>query len=179
MFNWFKKCIKEALEIDKTMNKIYYGKTENICRYESNTNDCDLVQQLKEKQSALRIIEKDIKTYREYNLSIVQYTKSFLKSLESCGFKMDRYYGESPYMFCASSYREENKHSAVDDMFESFYGVQILETALYDISLKDIDNVYNELKAIKQRYMILEEKEIAAKALRQDIKNIKTKLGIE
>ena len=36
-----------------------------------------------------------------------------------------------------------------------------------------------ELKAIKQRYMILEEKEIAAKALRQDIKNIKTKLGIE
>lgn len=173
MFKWFKKCIKEAQKLDKAINETYRG---NACKHESDTNDCNLVQQLKEKQSALRIIENDIKAYSEYDLSIVQHTKSFLKSLESCGFKMDKYYGESPYVFCASSC---NKCSAVDNMFKGFYGVQRLEKALCDVSLEEIDNVYNELKAIKQKRMVLEEKEAAAKAIRQDIVNIKMKLGIE
>ena len=175
MFNWFKKCIKEAQELDNAMNKIYRGKVEDTCKHESATNDCGLVQQLKEKQSALRIIENDIKAYSKYDLSIAQHTKSFLKSLELCGFKMDKYYGKSSIW----SYKEKDDYGAVDYMFNESYGVQILERALSDVSLENIDNVFNELRAIKQKCMILEEKEAAAKALKQDIKNIKIKLGIE
>jgi hypothetical protein len=174
MFNWFKKCINEAQELDNAMNNIYRGKTENVCRHESDTNDCNLVQQLKEKQSALRTIENDIKAYSKYDLSIVQQTKSFLKSLESCGLKMDKYYRQSLYWFD----KEKDDCGAVSSMFEH-YGAQIIEKALYDFSLEDINNIFNELKSLKQKTMILEEKEAAASALRQDIANIKMKLGIE
>lgn len=173
MFNWFKKCIKESQKLDKTINEIYRRETKNVCRYESDTNDCNLVQQLKEKQSALRTIENDIKAYSKYDLTIVQYTKSFLKSLESCGLRMDKHYRRYPYRF-----NNEEDCGVVGYMFEH-YGAQILEEALYNVSLKDIDNVFNELKSLKQKAMILEEKEAAASALRQDIANIKTKLGIE
>lgn len=172
MFNWIKRCIKEAQKLDNAMNETYRG---NACKHESDTNDCNLVQQLKEKQSALRIIENDIKAYSKYDLSIAQHTKSFLKSLESHGFKMDKYYKSLLWSY----YEEKDDCGAVYNMFKEGYGVQILERALCDVSFKDIDNIFNELKAIKQRCVILEEKEAAAKALRQDIKNIKTKLGIE
>ena len=174
MFNWFKKCIKESQKLDKAMNNIYRGKIENVCRHESDTNDCNLVQQLKEKQSALRTIENDIKAYSTYDLSIVQQTKSFLQSLESCGLKMDKYYRQSLYWFD----KEKDDCGAVGYMFEH-YGAPIIEKALYDFSLEDIDNIFNELKSLKQKTMILEEKEAAASALRQDIANIKMKLGIE
>lgn len=166
--NWLKQTIKDAQEIDKAIKAEDNNLEQNVCvcKYESNTSDCSLVQQLKEKQANKKAVDNDIKSYEKYDLSIVQYVRKFLTTLEEHNFCMDKHYRFSG-------------EGAVDFMFNNFCGVGRLEEALYYISNDDIDNMAKELKSLKQRTIIINELKSVSKALENDIADIKEKLGIE
>lgn len=165
MLNFIKRCIKESQELDNVVKGV-----QNACQYESSTSDCNLVQQLKEKQAAKKVIDDEIKAYEQYDLSIVYYVKKFFKILEQCGFQMDKTHHYSG---------RYNTDGYVDFMFSNYFGISILDKALYYMSEYDIDNFSNELKAFKQRSMIIEERKTISNTLAKDIADIKTKLGIE
>ena len=147
MFNWLKNLAKK----------------QTTCIYESDTNDCSLIQQLKEKQEIKKVIKNDIESYIKYDPSTVSYIRKFLLALEKQGFLMGFHYGDSK----------------IDSTFNGLNGVKKVAGALDDISIDDIDNMINELKNLKQRVVTLSEKISALKAIDDDIINIKRKLEIE
>ena len=158
MINLLKNIFKKVQKSDSA--------SQGICKYESATNDCSLIQQLKEKQAEARVIESEIKSYDKDDLSIISHVIDFLRTLEQYGFRMND--------FKAFGYSED-----VDRMFVHYNEVSILERALYNMSTSDIDSIANELKSLKQKTVTLEEKNSALEAVNKDIANIKTRLGIE
>lgn len=166
----FNKPIKEANELDTAMKELKNVSEQSICEFESNTNDCSLVQQLKEKQAIKRIVDADIKAYNTHNYSSVQKFRHFLLALEENGFRMNNVYVTKQF--------DALKNSEINNMFLR-EGTRRLEYVLDSFSLDDIDNIANELKALKQKIIIVEEKKATSNVLANDIANIKAKLGID
>ena len=147
MFNWLKRTNKEEVP--------------NICKYESSTGDCSLIQQLKEKQAAKKKIDEDIKAYESNSPLIAQSIRKFFIALEKRGLEMDHYYHR------------------VDKMFDHHYATCIVANALYDLSLEDVESLISEIQSIKQKAVVLEEKRLKSQVLGQNIADIKERLGIE
>ncbi len=157
MFKWLKKCVEESQNFDTAMSKA----TQNTCKHESDTGDCSLIQQLKEKQAIERMIKNDIKELEKDDISTIKCTYNLLHSLYH-------------FLFYRIPCRENF------EMFcNNFAVVRMVESSLHDVSIKDIDNIANELKTLKQRTSILAEKRSALKVIQADINDIKSRLGIE
>ena len=60
--NWIIN-IKRADELDTTISEL--SSEKNICKFESDTSDCSLVQELKSKQAMKKIVDADLWA-REY-----------------------------------------------------------------------------------------------------------------
>lgn len=167
----FNKSTKEAKKLDTAMKELKSVHEQSICEFESNTNDCSLVQQLKEKQTMKRIVDADIKAYNNHSNATIQKFWHFLITLEKNGFKMNSN---------SNSYRmfPVQEKSDIRDIF-IIEGTYRLERVLDSFTLDDINDIFNELMALKQKTIVIEEKQAVSKALVKDIDDIKTKLGIE
>lgn len=131
---------------------------ENVLEYQCN--DCNLVQILKDKQAVRKEIYKDIESYNnKKNIASMPNTIKLCISMEKHGFIMDKYLSPTK-----KNYKDN---------------ITILEEVLKLFSFDDIDNVAKELKGLKQRGIIINEKKMELDALDQDIVDIKMKLGIE
>ena len=162
---FFSKSVKTSKEVDTTMNELKNTVEKFICKYEGNTNECSLIKELKSKQAMKKTIEDCIKSYDNHSNTNVENIWRFLATLEKNGFRMNS---------DAHSYNS----SDINEMF-IHEGTYRLEHALNYFSLTDIDNIANELKALKQNTIIVREKKAVLKALEDDIADIKNKLGIE
>lgn len=157
MFKLFNKLARASQSIDITSIEA----NQNICRHESNTSDCSLVQQLKEKQAAKREIDDYIKAYENNAPHITCHLQKFFMALESYGFEMDYF------------------HQSVDRLFRYNYAAVVIEKALHDLSIDDVNHLTSEIISLKQKAYVLEEKRESSKVLGQEIADIKDKLGIE
>ena len=170
MFNkiksWIANCIKTSNELDKSTNELNNVSEQNICKFESDTSDCSLIQELKSKQEIKKIVDDDIKEYDSHGNDNIQKFLNFLITMENSGFRMN------------VSSRIWSDVSDIRDMFNR-EGTFRLEVVLDSFSLDDIDDIANEIKALKQKMIIVKEKRAYSNALAKDISDIKVKLGID
>lgn len=162
MFKWLKKCVEESQNFDAAMSETIMNEaTQNTCKHESDASDCSLIRQLKEKQAIERTIKNDIKELEKDDIFTIECTCHLLHSLYH-------------FLFNRIPCREN-----FDKICNDFAVVRMVEDSLCDFSIRDIDNIANELKILKQRDSILAEKRSALKAIQANINDIKSKLGIE
>lgn len=141
-----------------------------ICRHESSTHECNLIQILKEKQTELKLLINEISSYEteiDNSKSISKFIE-FLELLESSGLKMGN-----------SAYPNYPNSKIIRSILSTSYGMYEFNNALDYLSISDIDLIANELKNLKQNHKVLFEKRAIKKQLIQDIEDIKEKLGIE
>lgn len=166
MFKWIKNIILQIKELNDSLNEVNqsneFNQNEEKCRFESQTKDCNLLQLLKEKQKIKNIIDTDIKNFSQCDISVINSFARFIKILENYGLELGK-----------------TQCEVKSDKFFSYCGFKMIENALQFITLEDIDNMANDLKTLKQKNIILNEKRVIQENLLQEIKEIKEKLGIE
>ena len=143
---------------------------ENKCNYENSTGDCGLIQKLKDLQSQKKEVDAKIKSYEQNQQVTFSSFFELLVKMEDHDFEMG--YDYSRYL------GPEGKRSRIKQSFNSF-GVNRFELVINQIPNKDIDQIYYELKAIKNKANFLCELQQQSSALGTEIKNIKDILGIE
>jgi hypothetical protein len=130
---------------------------EPICKHEGNTNNCDLVEKLKEKQRQRRIILNELSVEDSRGHTIQKFAH-LLKCMEDEGFEMSNW-----------------EYSRVKWLFQFNHAIKRIERALNKIELEDIDDIAAELKALKG----LEGKRKQLETIDKEILLIKASLGIE
>lgn len=134
------------------------------CVCEGNNEHCDLVLKLREKQALKKEIEDKINAFNKDNSELINFFK-FLKALENKGFIMEEHiYNYNIYGY---NYDYDKKN------------MRILEWTIQEHSSADIFRIIEELRTYKNKELIIREKQRALKVVEDDIKNIKSKLGIE
>lgn len=126
--------------------------------------DCELVQQLKEKQAKLKEIDKNLVDFQS-GKNMPNFI-NFLIALENYGLHLGNYYN------CYSG-----DGSKLKDYFKS--NMLYLERALIDVTIEDIDDICNEMKSIKQVQASVEALNLKRAQLTNEITKIKKKLGID
>ena len=159
----------------KLVNNMLWFKKKEIettkCAYESSTGDCSLIQRLKDLQAQKKEIDAKIKSYEEKCPATLSSFIELLVKMEDCRFEMGR--EDRSYL------QPGVRVSRIKRSFSDFCGVGRFEHVIGQVTDRDIDNIYNELKAIKHRTNFLHELQQQAAALAEEIKNIKDTLGIE
>ena len=120
---------------------------------------CDLVLQLREKQALKKDIEDKIYALNIDSMPPLFNFVDFLRTLERNGFVLDR----------------NTRHSIV---FKDT-NIDILKHTIRQYSSADIFRITEELKTYGNKADIINEKRRALKTVKDDIKDIKSKLGIE
>ena len=130
------------------------------CYCDAGNDNCDLVLKLREKQALKKEIEDKINTFNKDNSELINFFK-FLKALDNKGFAMEKgLYGYDVY-----GYSKRN--------------MSILKYVIDECSSTDIFRITEELKTYKTNTYVIAEMKRTLKATEDDIKNIKSKLGIE
>jgi hypothetical protein len=139
-----------------------------MCQHVGGTEDCSLVQKLRELQLTKKDVDNQIATYEKCDKSVAPKTIDLIVALheDSCAL---------PYWNPHSYYSYTEK---VRSHFD-YYGSKVLEWPLSKFTIDDIEEMCNELKLVKRRTEILEEKRELSKKLTEQIKEIKDTLGIE
>lgn len=141
------------------------------CNFESSTNDCSLVQKLKEKQTTKRGIDEKIKAFEQHEPAVIDKLLEFLLLLESNRFEMG--------MECRSYHMPGAYNSGVKRTFYDHYSMLRLERVIAQVTESDLDAIHAELKSMKNRVSVLGELHQQSSALADEIKVIKAQLGIE
>lgn len=141
------------------------------CQFESNNNDCSLIQQLKEKQTTKRGIDEKIKAFEQHEPAVIDKLLEFLLLLESNRFEMG--------MECRSYHMPGAYNSGVKRTFYDHYSMLRLERVIAQVTESDLDAIHAELKSMKNRVNVLGELHQQSSALADEIKVIKAQLGIE
>lgn len=148
----FKKLFKKNTKSTEIIKEVVMP-----CSCNRNNEHCDLVLKLRECQDLKNKIKNEITTLSENSRELISKFIYFLKALEESGLRMGSY---DKWMF--------NEHS-----------IRIVEYTLHEYSSADIFRITEELRTYKSKEDIISEKRRALKAVEDDIKNIKSKLGIE
>ena len=127
------------------------------CTCEGNNEHCDLILQLRKHQDLEKKIKNEIETLNKDGRALICDFINFLKKLEENGLYMGGYNNWMSY--------ERNIH--------------IVQSTIQEYSSVDIFRITEELKTYKNKDDIVCEKQRVLKAVEDDIKNIKSKLGIE
>lgn len=127
------------------------------CACDGSNEHCDLVLKLRECQDLKKMISQEIEILNKDNQELISNFINFIYEFEKRGLIMGCY----------------NFHST------SERNIGIIEWTLHEHSSADIFRITEELKTYKNKDDIICEKQRALKAVEEDIKNIKTKLGIE
>ena len=142
-----------------------------ICGFMSTNESCSLVQQLKDKQAEKREIDNKIKAFEQSEPVVLEKFIELLLRLEKANFEMK------------ADYRSYHKpgvyNSRVKDTFNGYYGVQRFEGVIDQMPDTDIDTIYTELKAVKNRASVLSGLRQQSLALAEEIEKVKDQLGIE
>lgn len=150
----FKRLFKRNVKSNTEHTK----ETTIPCTCEGSNEHCDLVLQLREKQALRKEIEDKINAFNKDDSELINLV-TFLQALESKGFTMEKY-GWNAY-----GYDERN--------------MRILKHVIDEYSSANIFRITEELKSYKNNTYVVAEMERALKAVEDDIKDIKSKLGIE
>ena len=137
-----------------------------ICQFESDNNDCSLIQQLKEKQAELKEVNLKIDQLSKHSGDVLCIFVKLFDALEDCGLEMNSY-----------QIRYSTYSSIRDEL--SRYGTIKIEKAIDCLSIEDIDDISNELKTLKERINNMENLKSQRAQLNNEITEIKNKLGIE
>ena len=141
-------------------NTKFTENTEEVvvpCTCEGNNEHCDLILQLRKYQDLEKKIENEIETLNKDGHALIFNFINLLKKLEENGLYMGGY---NNWMFC-----ERSTH--------------IVKSTIQEYSSADIFRITEELKTYKNKDDIICEKQRALKSVKDDIKDIKSKLGIE
>lgn len=150
----FKKIIDYLKVPDKPIQDMM-----EVCKYESDNKECNLIQQLKNKQSDCKKLSIEIKTLRNIESSCTQGIYAFFQSLNQTGFG--------------------NIHFGYDVRSISNLEISILANALQHMSQPMFNKLVDELKTLRDQNNILVEKQNQLSNLQKDVAQIKTQLGIE
>lgn len=140
----------------------------SMCQHIGGTADCSLVQRLRELQLTKKDVDTQIATYEKCDKSVAPKTINFIVALHEDSSALPYWNPHSYY-----SYTEK-----VSNHF-NYYGARVLEFPLSKFTIEDIEDICNELKLVKRRTEVLEEKRELSKNLTTQIKEIKDALGIE
>lgn len=134
-------------------------KPAEVCKFESDTEDCSLISQLREKQRQHDILKSIINNLEKNKQECIQCTYHFLESLGNDGIDFTpKYIGRAriPYcdwnrLYCSVTYVLRQMS---DDMLNKF--INELKTLKYkdDVVSKkrsELENLENEIAAIKQQ----------------------------
>ena len=146
----FKNLFKRSIEIKEVTIP---------CTCESDNEHCDLILQLRKCQDLRKVIKNEIEVLNNNNHELIFNFIGLLKTLEANGLRMDRYH-------------EWFNHNICDY-------IPLIEFTIDNYSSADIFRITEELRTYKNKADIVCEKQRALKAVEDDIKKIKTKLGIE
>lgn len=161
MIDMFKKLFKKNAK----SNTEHIKEVAVPCVCEGSNEHCDLVLQLREKQVLRKNIEDEIDALNKDGAESMFNFVKFLKALENAGFIMEKHiYNYNIYGY---NYDYDKRN------------MRILERAIQEHSSVDIFRITEELRTYKNKELIISEKQRALKAVEDDIKNIKSKLGIE
>lgn len=134
-------------------NKLF-NKNTVPCACEGNSEHCDLIIQLREKQAVSKGIKDEIETLNKNRQKSLNDFVDFLKVIDSvCTYRECRW----------------------DDYFRE----DILEQVINKDSFANIIKVIDALSTYKNNMCLIAEKQKVLKAVEDDIKEIKSKLGIE
>lgn len=134
-----------------------------ICGFMSTNESCSLVKQLKDKQAEKREIDNKIKAFEQSEPVVLEKFIELLLRLEKAGFEM----------------RMDYRNSRIKDTFNGYYGIQRFEGVIDQVPDTDIDAIYIELKAVKNRASVLSGLRQQSSVLAEEVKKIKDQLGIE
>lgn len=148
----FKRLFKKKSEPLSNMNEVTIP-----CACDRDNEHCDLILQLRKCQDLRKRIKDEIEIFDKDNCELLDNFFNFLKKLELSNFRMNSYNG----------------------WIENERNFQSLKYTIDLCSSGDIFRMTEELKTYKNKTDIVCEKQRALKAVEDDIKNIKTKLGIE
>lgn len=148
----FKKLFKKNAESTKNVKEVVVP-----CVCDGDNEHCDLILQLRKYQDLRKEIKDEIEILNKSGQESLAHTIRFLEELEANGFHMNRL---DRWVNCESN-------------------IFILEAIIDKHSSGDIFRMAEELKTYRNKTDIICEKQRALKAVEDDIKKIKSKLGIE
>lgn len=149
MFKWL---FKKNTELTENTKEVAVQ-----CACDGNTEHCDLILRLRKYQDLEKKIKNEIETLNKDTYQLICNFINLLKKFEDNGL----------YMGCFGN------------LLSSESNIHIIEDTIKEYSSSDIFRITEELKTYKNKDDIICEKQRALKAVEDDIKNIKTKLGIE
>lgn len=150
----FKRLFKKNTESTENTEEVIIP-----CACEGEREHCDLILQLRKYQDLRKDIKNEIEILEKDSWELICHFIVFLKKLEKNGLRMDKW-GQWDWL---SPDRSES----------------IIKRTIEDYSSDDIFRITEELRTYKNKKDIICEKQRALKAVEDDIKNIKTKLGID
>lgn len=130
------------------------------CACDGDNEHCDLISRLRKHQDLRKEIKNEIETLNN-SRGVIYGFIGFLKELERNGLYMDVY----------------NKY--ITNSCNDSYNIRIIESVIDSYSSADIFRITEELRTYRNKMDIIREKQRALKAVEDDIKIIKSKLGIE
>lgn len=159
----FGSAVEPAQDFDTTIA---------TCQFKSSNNDCSLVRELKEKQTAKRAVDNKIKSYDEHSVNSIASFFDLLVKMEKDGFEM----GTSSYY--PGSFNSSER-SRIADSFERSFCMIKLENILSSMFDEDIAAISSELFALRTRSAVLGDLRRQSAKLDKEIAAIKAQLGIE
>lgn len=144
------------------------------CTNESSTSDCNLVQQLKEKQAEKKQIELAIHDYKSELATIdIPTVVQFLLKLEDGGIVLKH---NSRPLF-SSTYHETSYNPSEIRTTLSHIGTGKIKAVL--VEFNNVDKMCTEIKALQAKANMLADMQKRSMELDDEIDQIKAVLGIE
>ena len=151
----FKKLFKKNTESTTNTRKVIVP-----CDCDNGNEHCDLILQLRNCQDLKKTISNEIEILEKDSYELLVNFTNFLYELENRGLLI----GRVGHM---------ERHMTSDR------NIGVIKWVISECSSADIFRITEELKTYKNKDDIICEKQRALKAVEDEIKNIKTKLGIE
>ena len=148
----FKNLFKKNVESTKNTTKL-----ASPCACNADNEHCDLILQLRKHQELRKAIQSEIDMLDKDSDKLICSFIEFFKKLEKNHFVMNPY----------------------STSMEHTHNIRAIELTIAQCSSIDIFRMTEELRTYKNKEDIICEKKKALKAVEDDIKEIKSKLGIE
>lgn len=152
MVDMFKRLFKKNVK----SNTEHIKEVATPCACEGSNEHCDLVLQLRKCQDLKRMISNKIEILDKDNHKLLNDFVNFFYEFENHGLEMGYFKTLTPEKY-----------------------LRAVEWTIQEYSSADIYRITEELRTYKNKELIIREKQRALKAVEDDIKNIKYKLGIE
>lgn len=163
---FFKRFLCESVEQVQQLDEAMAS-----CQFESTSNDCSLIQQLKDRQAQKKEVDAKIKAFTSDEPIVMENFVEPLMQMERNHFQMGMEY--------RSYHMPGAYNSKLKDSFYHHYGTERFKVIISQMPESTIDAIHNELKSMKNWVTILGDLQQQRDALEKEIEQIKAQLGIE